>query len=130
MDKMRSTKSGNPTTTQNTQMRLPTEVQWSNCGLHTMEKNLAGNNGKIILGRGATHTVELKPSIPARTSNLIGLSDIRTIPDFWSLVDKEYKDYNAAIRTSITFAIVDVKILDRQDIRFLQLIKAKLASHR
>jgi hypothetical protein len=70
--------------------------------------------------------MQLKLSIPARTSNLIGLSDIRTMPDFWSHMDKEYLDYNALSRS----AIADVKSLDRKDSRFLQMMKVKLTTHR
>ena len=53
--------------------------------------------------------MQLKLSIPTRTSNLIGLSDIRTMTDFWSHMDNEYLDYNALSRS----AIADVKNLDR-----------------
>ena len=70
--------------------------------------------------------MQLKLSIPARTSNLIGLSDIRTMVDFWSHMDKEYLDYNALSRS----AIADVKSLDRKDSRFLQMMKVKLTTHR
>ena len=70
--------------------------------------------------------MQLKLSIPARTSNLIGLSDIRTMVDFWSHMDKESLDYNALSRS----AIADVKSLDRKDSRFLQMMKVKLTTHR
>ena len=36
----------------------------------------------------------MKLSIPASTSNLIGLSEIKTMVDFWSNMDKEYLDYS------------------------------------
>jgi hypothetical protein len=45
--------------------------------------------------------MQLKLSSPARTSNLIGLLDIRSMPDFWSHMDKEYLDYNALSRSTI-----------------------------
>ena len=38
--------------------------------------------------------MQLKASIPARTNNLIGLVDIRTMADFWETMDNEYLDYN------------------------------------
>jgi hypothetical protein len=68
----------------------------------------------------------LKLSIPTRTSHLIGLSDIRTMVDFWNHMDKEYLDYNALSRS----AIADIKNLDRKDSRFLQMMKVKLTTHR
>ena len=42
--------------------------------------------------------MQLKASIQERTSNLIGLVDIRTMEDFWSLMDGEYLDYNQLSR--------------------------------
>ena len=66
-----------------------------------MEKNLGGNNGNII------QLTQLKQSIPARTSNLIGLSGIRSTPDFWRHMDTEYLNYNALI--SSTIAVINKK---------------------
>ena len=70
--------------------------------------------------------MQLKLSIPARTSNLIRLSDIRKMTNFWSHMDKVHLDYNALSRS----AIADVKSLDRKDSRFLQMMKVKLTTHR
>ena len=41
------------------------------------------------------------PSPPPKFS---GISDIRTIPDFWSHTDKKYLDYNALSRSAIADA--------------------------
>ena len=70
----------------------------------------------------AVQLMQLKITIPTRTANLIGLSEIRTMKDFWVLMDKEYLDYNALRRC----AVADVKSLDRKDPRFLQMMKVKL----
>ena len=69
--------------------------------------------------------MQLKASIPTRTSNLIGLVDITTIEDFWESMDGEYLDYNQLSRG----AIRDIKALDRNDPRFLQMMLKKLSSH-
>ena len=79
---------------------------------------------EVTMGKSYMEEVQLmqlKLSIRARTSNLIGLSDIRKMTDLWSHMDKEYLDYNALSRS----AIADVKSLDRKDSRFLQMMKAK-----
>ena len=55
--------------------------------------------------------MQLKISIPPRTANLIGLSEIKRMTDFWSLMDNEYLDYKALSRS----AVADVKSLDRRD---------------
>ena len=69
--------------------------------------------------------MQLKTAIPNRTADLIGLSEIRTMENFWKLMDREYLDYNALSRT----AIQDVKNLNRKDPRFLQMMKVKLETH-
>ena len=70
--------------------------------------------------------MQLKASIPERTMNLIGLVDIRTMEDFWTLMDCEYLDYNQLSRA----AIADIKSLDKKDPRFLQMMMVKLTTHR
>ena len=65
---------------------------------------------KVHLGGYEVQLMQLKLSIPAGTSNLIGLSDISTMADFWNHMDKEYLDYNALSRS----AIADIKNLDRK----------------
>ena len=70
--------------------------------------------------------MQMKTAIPERTRNLIGLVDIRTMADFWDLMDAEYLDYNQLSRS----AIADVKSLDRKDSRFLQMMLVKLQTHR
>ena len=69
----------------------------------------------------AVQLMQLKISIPPRTAELIGLSEIRRMTDFWSLMDNEYLDYNALSRS----AVADVKSLDRKDPRFLQMMQVK-----
>ena len=70
--------------------------------------------------------MQLKRCIPARTSDLIGLTDLRSMTDFWSHMDKEYLDYHALSRS----AIADIKSLDRKDSRFLQIMHVKLNHHK
>ena len=70
--------------------------------------------------------MQLKSTIPSRTANLIGLVDITTMEDFWTLMDEEYLDYNQLSRG----AIADIKGLDRKDPRFLQMMLVKLTTHR
>ena len=70
--------------------------------------------------------MQLKASIPERTSNLIGLVDIRSMDDFWSLMDGEYLDYNQLSRG----AIAQIKNLDKKDPRFLQMMMVMLTTHR
>ena len=70
--------------------------------------------------------MQLKTSIPARTAILIGLTEIRTMEDFWAQMDKEFLDYNALSRA----AIQDIKSLDRKDNRFPQMMLTKLTMHK
>jgi hypothetical protein len=70
--------------------------------------------------------MHLKLIIPARTSDLIGLTDLRSMKDFWRHMDEEYLDYHALSRS----AIADVKSLDRKDSRFLQMMQVKLNNHK
>ena len=65
----------------------------------------------------------MKLLIPEKAS---GLSEVRTVADFWSLMEGKY--YNALSKSA--FAIADVKSLDREDSGFLQKMKRKLNSHR
>ena len=69
--------------------------------------------------------MQLKQSIPSRTSDLIGLNDIRSMGDFWKNMDEEYLDTHALSKSAIT----DIKSLDRSDSRFLQIMKVKLTNH-
>ena len=80
------------------------------------------------MGQGykeAVQLMQLKSSVPTRTANLIGLSEIRTMKDFWGLMDGEYLDYNVLAKS----AVADVKSLDRKDPRFLQMMRVKLQTH-
>ena len=70
--------------------------------------------------------MQLKSSIPSRTSNLIGLVDIRTMKDFWEAMDSEYLDYNQLS----CGANADIKNMDRKDPRFIQIMLRKLTSHK
>ena len=45
--------------------------------------------------------LQMKTSIPTRTSSLIGLVDIRTMKGFWEAMDEEYLDYNQLSRGAI-----------------------------
>ena len=69
--------------------------------------------------------MQLKRSIPSRTSDLIGLNDIRSTGDFWNNMDEEYLDTHALSKSAIS----DIKNLDRTDSRFLQMMKVKLSNH-
>ena len=69
--------------------------------------------------------MQLKQSIPRRTSDLIGLNDIRSMGDFWKNMDEEYLDTHALSKSAIT----DIKSLDRSDSRFLQIMKVKFTNH-
>ena len=42
--------------------------------------------------------------------------------DFWDLMDEEFLDYNAFSR----YAIEDIKCLDREDPRFLKIMKMRI----
>ena len=44
---------------------------------------------------------------------------------FWELMDEEFLDYNALSR----YAIKDIKSLDREDPRFLQMMKMRINTH-
>ena len=80
------------------------------------------------MGQGykeAVQLMQLKSSVPTRTANLIGLSEIRTMKDFWWLMDGEYLDYNVLAKS----AVPDIKSLDRKDPRFLHKMKVKLKTH-
>ena len=70
----------------------------------------------------------MRLSIPDKTSDLMGLSEVRTVADFWSLMDRKY--YNALSKSAVAFAIADVKSLNREDSGFLQEMKRKLNSHK
>ena len=70
--------------------------------------------------------MQLKASIPARTNNLIGLVEIRTMDDFWETMDNEYLDYNHLARG----AIKDIKSLDKKDPRFIQMMLKKIQSYK
>ena len=91
---MRSTKSGNPITDPKSAMRLPTcpppKFSGANADYIPWKRTW-----EVATGKSYMEEVQLKLSIPARTSNLIGLSRIRTMVDFWSHMDKEYLYYNA-----------------------------------
>ena len=83
---------------------------------------------KVTMGASYMEEVQLmqlKQSIPRRTSDLIGLNDIRSMGDFWKNMDEEYLDTHALSKSAIT----DIKSLDRSDSRFLQIMKVKLTNH-
>jgi hypothetical protein len=127
LDNMRSTKSGKPITDPKSAMRLPTcpppMFTRANVDYIPWKRTWEVTMGKSYMEE--VQLMQLKLSIPARTSNLIGLSGIRTMADLWNHMDKEYLDYNA-----LSWAIADIKNLDRKDSRFLQMMKVKLTTHR
>jgi hypothetical protein len=86
LDNMRSTKSGNPVTDPKSAMRLPTcpppKFSGANVDYIPWKRTWEVTMGKSYMEE--VQLMQLKLSIPARTSNLIGLSDIRTMPDCWS----------------------------------------------
>ena len=73
----------------------------------------------------ATQLMQLKTSIDPRTADLVGLINITSMQDFWSLMDEEFLNYNALAR----YAIKDIKSLDREDPRFLQIMKMRITTH-
>ena len=91
---LRLTRSGQ--TDPKTAMRLPTTAppKFSGVNIDFIPcKRLWGET----MGKGykeAVQLVQLKSSVPTWTANLIGLSEIRTMKDFWCLMDGEYLDYN------------------------------------
>jgi hypothetical protein len=70
----------------------------------------------------------LKLSIPEKTSNLMGLTEVKSVKGFWNVMNK--KCYNALGKASVEFAIADVKSLDKADKGFLQEMRRKLNTHR
>jgi hypothetical protein len=125
---MRSTKSGNPITDPKSAMRLPTcpppKFSGANVDYIPWKRTWEVTMGKSYMEE--VQLMQLKSSIPARTSDLIGLTDLRSMMDFWRHMDEEYLDYHALSRS----AIADVKSLDRKDSRFLQMMQVKLNNHR
>jgi hypothetical protein len=112
-DNLRSTKSGNP------QMRLLTDPKkFSGAVAEYIQWKRTWQEEKEDSYTEESQLKQLKLSIPARTSNLMGLSEIRTVADFWSLIDRKY--YSALSKSAVAFAIADVKSLDREDSGFLQ----------
>ena len=127
LDNLRLGGGSRPVTDTKAALRLPT------CPPPKFDgQNLSYLNWKRLwtttMGEGYKEEVQLmqlKTAIPVRTADLIGLSEIRSMENFWKLMDREYLDYNALSRT----AIQDVKSLNRKDPRFLQMMKVKLVTH-
>ena len=120
--------SKDPKTDPKSALRLPTwpTVKFSGDVVHYLPWK---RQWQAVAGKSYVEEVQLmqlKASIPERTSNLIGLVDIRTMEDLWSLMDGEYLDYNQLSRG----AIADIKNLDKKDPRFLQMMMIKLTTHR
>lgn len=87
-------------------------LSWKKLWLETME----------VMYKDATH---LKSSIDQRTADLIRLAHTTSMKDFWELMDEEFLDYNALSR----YAKKDIKSLDREDPRFLQMMKMRINTH-
>jgi hypothetical protein len=51
----------------------------------------------------------------------MGLSEVKTVEGFWSLMDRKY--YNALGKSAVKLAISDGKGLNREDKGFLQEMK-------
>ena len=56
------------------------------------------------------------------------LSEVRSVADFWSLMDRKF--YNALSREAVAVTVEDIKNLNREDNGFLQEMKRKLNSHK
>jgi hypothetical protein len=128
MDDMRSSESDNPVKDLKAALRLPTchPPKFSGDNIDYMPWK---RTWEVTIGKSFQEEVQLmnlKSCIQTRTCDLIGLSDLREMMDFWSLMDKEYLNYYALCRS----AIADVKRLDKKDNRFLQMMHVKLNSHR
>ena len=99
----RSTTLGNPVTDTKPEMRLitcpPPKFSGANIDYIPWKTKLEVTMG--ISYNEEIKLMQLKLSIPARTSNLIGHSDIRSMPDFWSHMDTEYLNYNALSSSTI-----------------------------
>ena len=70
----------------------------------------------------------MKKTIPEKNSSQMGLEDVKTIKGFWNVFDKKY--YNALAKTSVEFAIEDVKSIDREDRGFLQEMRRRINTHK
>ena len=82
---------------------------------------------KETMGEGfadAVQLVEMKNSLPKRSAQIIGLQNIRSMANFWALMDDEFVNYKELAKK----AIEDIKQVDTTDTRFLQLFKNKLDS--
>jgi hypothetical protein len=127
MDDLRSTKSDSLLKDPRSAMRLPVCPPPEFSG-ETVDYIPWKRIWKATMGTSYMDEVQLmqlKLSIPARTTDLIGLSDIRSMADFWKYMDKEYLDFHALSKAAIS----DIKNLDRTDSRFLQMMKVKLSNH-
>jgi hypothetical protein len=69
--------------------------------------------------------VQMKVSIPERSIVLIGLSNIRTMMDFWKHMDNEHFDHKALFKAAVS----EIKNLDKTDSGFIQMMKVKLSNH-
>ena len=84
---------------------------------------------KETMGEGFTDPVQLaqlKESLNKRAAEIVGLSAIRTMDNFWALMDDEYVNYNELAR----LAIADIKSVDRKDTRYIQIVKNKLLTYK
>jgi hypothetical protein len=81
------------------------------------------------MGVGFSDSVQLaqlKGSLNKRAADIIGLSTIRSMETFWSLMDDEYINYDELAR----LAIADVKSVDRGDSRHIQIVRNKLLTYK
>ena len=104
MDDLRSTKSDSLLKDPRSAMKLPTCPPPKFSG-ETVDYIPWKRIWKVTMGTSYMEEVQLmqlKLSIPARTTDLIGLSDIRSMEDFWKYMDEEYLDFHALSKAAIS----------------------------
>jgi hypothetical protein len=127
MEDMRSNESDNLVKDPKSALRLPVCHPPIFSG-KTVDFIPSKRNWKATMGVSYPEEVQLvqmKLSIPERLTVLIGLSDIRSMADFYKYMDDEHFDPYALCQEAIS----DIKNLDRTVSRFIQMMKVKLSNH-
>ena len=93
-----------------------------------MEKLMARKRKGLRVSEKVQLNQLKKKTFPGKNSNQMGLDDVKTIKGFWNVFDNKY--YNALAKTSVEFAIEDVKSLDRENRGFLQEMRRRINTHK
>ena len=75
---------------------------------------------------GAVQLAQLKESLATRVQEIIPLATLRTMTDFWALMDDEYVNFHELARK----AVHDIKSVNRKDTRYIQIIRNKLLTYK